>query len=31
MAVLHWKIGAVGAYLDPANWVEGVAPARVTR
>ena len=26
MAVLHWKIGAVGAYLDPANWVEGVAP-----
>jgi hypothetical protein len=26
MAVLHWKIGAVGAYLDSANWVEGVAP-----
>src|SRR5262245_15991764 len=26
MAVRHWKIGAVGAYLDPVNWVEGVAP-----
>src|SRR3954468_20692631 len=26
MAVLHWKIGAVGTYLDPTNWVEGVAP-----
>ena len=26
MAVLNWKTGAVGAYLDPANWVEGVAP-----
>jgi len=26
MAVLHWKTGAVGAYLDPVNWVEGVAP-----
>ena len=26
MAVLHWKTGAVGAYLNPANWVEGVAP-----
>ena len=26
MRVLNWKIGAVGAYLDPANWVEGVAP-----
>src|SRR5215469_13175467 len=26
MAVLHWKIGAVGAYLDHANWVEDVAP-----
>jgi len=26
MAVLHWKIGAVGAYLDSANWIEGVAP-----
>src|SRR4051812_9799841 len=26
MAGLHWKTGAGGAYLDPANWVEGVAP-----
>jgi len=26
MTVLHWKIGAVGACLDPATWVEGVAP-----
>jgi hypothetical protein len=26
MAVRHWKIGAVGAYLDPVDWVEGVAP-----
>ena len=26
MRVLHWKAGAAGAYLDPANWVEGVAP-----
>ena len=26
MRVLNWKIGAVGACLDPANWVEGVAP-----
>ena len=26
MRVLNWKTGAVGAYLDPANWVEGVAP-----
>jgi hypothetical protein len=25
MAVLHWKIGAVAAYLDPANWIKGVA------
>src|SRR5690348_3059263 len=26
MRVLNWKTGAVGAYLDPANWVEGIAP-----
>src|SRR5215213_4384017 len=26
MTVLHWKAGAVGTYLNPANWVEGVAP-----
>jgi Ca2+-binding RTX toxin-like protein len=26
MALLHWKTGAVGAYFDPANWVEGVPP-----
>src|ERR1051325_7938068 len=26
MSVLHWKTGVVGPYLDPANWVEGVAP-----
>src|SRR4051794_39757459 len=25
-AVRHWKTGAVGAYLNSANWVEGVAP-----
>ena len=26
MAVRNWKIGAIGAYFDPTNWVEGVAP-----
>jgi hypothetical protein len=26
MSVRNWKVGAVGVYFDPTNWVEGVAP-----